>query len=133
MEHTMNKRVLMAMALCSALGVLAQTGSRSMPVPIVVTVQRGNIAVSDGQFRATSTVTSWSIATAGYVFAQDGIDFGNAQDQFSCSTTNGGLGMRCTRSAGSTGRFPYTIRLVNQTAGQTVESTDPTIVWVNSD
>lgn len=115
------------------LAATAQTLSRSMPAPIVVTVQDGSIAVSDSEFRASSTATTWAIGTAGYTFIGGGIDFGSAQSQFSCSTVNQGQGMRCSRSAGSTGRFAYSVRLVSQTAGQTLQSTDPNVIWVNSD
>lgn len=124
---------LALLVLGMPLAATAQTLSRAMPAPIVVTVQDGSITVSDGEFRATSTTTTWVIATAGYTFVGGGIDFGSAQSQFSCSTVNQGQGMRCSRSAGSTGRFSYTIKLVSQMAGQTLQSTDPSVIWVSND
>ncbi len=122
------------LALCSALGVMAQTGSRAAsPPPVNVEVVDGRTVVLVASVRTGSgqMSLSWNLLTPGYRFTNDSIRFGAAASYFSCTTYNNGQIVRCTRYADApSGRFEYSV--VVSSGGSATAPSDPNI-WINSD
>lgn len=128
------KRLALAMlvACMAAAGVMAQT--RSMPTPpIGVRVVDGQISVSTEAMRLGGAQTSvaWEMKTAGYRFHDGSINFGGAQGLFNCSAFSGGAGIRCSRTSQDTGRYSYTITLVDESTGAVVDLPQPIIYIQN--
>lgn len=119
-------------AAVAAAGAMAQ--KRSMPPPpIAVSVVDGQISVSTEAMRTSpsQTAISWEMKTVGYRFHDGSINFGPAQGLFSCSAFSGGAGMRCSKKVPDTGRYPYTITLIDDSTGAVVDLPQPTIFIQN--
>ena len=131
----MHKRIWAGLALCSAMGAMAQQGSRSMPPPTIdVAVLDGRIAVATNMLRTGSgqVTLSWRLVTPGYRFTSDSIDFGEAAGYFSCSTVNSGQGIRCVKSADTpSGRMRYLVAVSSVGAGDVLES-EPNL-WIQNE
>lgn len=124
--------LMAAVAAVATLGAVAQT--RSMPTPpIGVRVVDGQISVSTEAMRLSGAQTSvaWEMKSAGYRFYNGSINFGDAQGQFNCSAFSGGAGMRCSRTSQDTGRYSYTITLVDENTGAVVDLPQPIIYIQN--
>lgn len=120
-------------AAAAAAGAMAQT--RSMPTPpIAVRVVDGQITVSTEAMRtgASQTGISWEMKTLGYRFHDGSINFGSAQGLFNCSAFSGGAGMRCSKTAPDTGRYPYTITLIDESTGAVVDLPQP-VIFIQND
>jgi hypothetical protein len=127
----MKLRWISAVLALVALGAVAQNRSAAPP-PITVEVVDGQVAVSGrGQRVGTRSSLTWQMATAGYRFTGSGIDFGSAQDQFSCGLVDGGQAVRCTKTGNATGRFAYSVLLVDA-QGQAVQTPQPSI-WIQGE
>lgn len=119
-------------AAAVTMGAMAQT--RSMPTPpIGVRVSDGQITVSTEAMRLGGAQTSvaWEMKSAGYRFHDDSINFGDAQGLFSCRAFSGGAGIRCSRTSQDTGRYSYTITLIDESTGAVVELPQPSIYIQN--
>lgn len=125
--------VPMLAAALAAAGAMAQT--RSMPAPpIGVRVVDGQISVSTEAMRlgASQSSVAWEMKSAGYRFHNGSINFGDAQGLFNCSAFSGGAGIRCSRTSQDTGRFSYTITLVDESTGAVVDLPQP-IIFIQND
>jgi hypothetical protein len=114
----MNRNVLTRVGLALLLAMAAATAgaqrTRGAPAPILVTVVDGAIQVSTAGLAISADTMSltWQIGTPGYRFTSDSIDFGEAQGYFSCSTSNYGQNIGCTKSKQAPkGTLPYRILL----------------------
>jgi hypothetical protein len=131
----MKSHILVATLIAAALGANAQTGSRSMPSPITVTVSNGQVAVSSAGYRLPAGVVSitWQLATDGYRFTSDSIDFGSAQRYFSCATSNYGRTIRCTKGSDAPGgRMDYRVS-VTDGQGATIDEPAQPNVWIQNE
>jgi hypothetical protein len=118
----MNKRLLAGWALAAAAAAAFAQGRSG---PIAVQVNGGQVSVSSSP--ALSTANSgplvWQLATKGYRFTADSINFGDAQSYFSCDVVNGGQAVRCTKGDGApSGRIPYSISVEPDSSGAAAQS-----------
>ena len=122
------------LALCSALGAMAQTDSRAAsPPPVNVEVVDGRAVVLVPSVRTGrgQMSLSWNLLTPGYQFSNDSINFGGAASYFSCTTYNNGQIIRCTRyTEAPSGRFEYSVAV--SAGGSAAAPSEPNI-WINSD
>ena len=130
----MKTHILAVALIAAASGAHAQTGSRSMPSPIIVTISDGQISLSSAGLRlptGASTIT-WQLASDGYRFNSNSIDFGDAQGYFSCATSNYGRSIRCTKSADAPGgRLQYRVS-VTDGQGATIDEQVQPNVWIQN-
>ena len=130
----MKTHILAAALIAAALGAQAQTGSRSVPAAITVTVSGGQIALSSAGYRlpAGAATITWQLASDGYRFNSNSIDFGDAQGYFSCATSNYGRSIRCTKSADApAGRVDYRVS-VTDGQGATIDEHVQPNVWIQN-
>jgi hypothetical protein len=120
----------LAFGLALALAAAHAEGSDEH-APVYVSVTNGQITVSEDPLTTSESEggLNWAIATAGYLFAQNGIDIGAPPGVHECQVIANGQGVHCRKNKHLSGaKFKYTVNLVEGSSGRPLPPLDPFIL-----
>jgi hypothetical protein len=122
-------RILLGMGLALALTGLQAQESEGAHAPVAVSVNAGQISVSEDPVSTSQSESGlvWAIATDGFRFAQNGIDIATP-GVHDCRVTADGQRVHCRKLRHVPGaKFKYTVNVVD-TSGQSLPPLDPFIL-----